>query len=60
MTIETLAPHPEGARYTFRSLVILQPSQAWSGTPATVDPAAVQRFLNRTTRSTALRSRADL
>jgi hypothetical protein len=28
-------------------LGMLQPSQAWSGTPATVDPAAVQRFLSR-------------
>jgi hypothetical protein len=28
-------------------LAMLKPSQAWSGTPATVDPAAVQRFLNR-------------
>lgn len=29
-------------------LGLLKPSQAWSGTPATVDPTAVQRFLNRT------------
>ena len=29
-------------------LGMLQPSQAWSGTPATVDPIAVQRFLDRT------------
>lgn len=28
-------------------LVMLKPSQTWSGTPATVDPAAVQRFLDR-------------
>jgi len=28
-------------------LTMLRPSQAWSGTPATVDPAAVERFLNR-------------
>ena len=28
-------------------LGMLRPSQAWSGTPATVDPAAVQRFLER-------------
>ena len=28
-------------------LVMLRPSQPWSGTPATVDPAAVQRFLDR-------------
>jgi len=28
-------------------LGMLRPSQAWSGTPATVDPTAVQRFLDR-------------
>ena len=28
-------------------LAMLKPSQPWSGTPATVDPAAVQRFLDR-------------
>lgn len=28
-------------------LLMLTPSQAWSGTPATLDPAAVQRFLDR-------------
>lgn len=28
-------------------LCMLQPSQPWSGLPATVDPAAVQRFLDR-------------
>jgi hypothetical protein len=28
-------------------LMMLKPSQAWSGTPATVDPEAVQRFLDR-------------
>ena len=28
-------------------LGMLKPSQRWSGTPATVDPAAVQRFLDR-------------
>ena len=28
-------------------LLMLTPSRAWSGTPATVDPAAVQRFLER-------------
>lgn len=28
-------------------LGMLKPSRAWSGTPATVDPAAVQRFLDR-------------
>jgi hypothetical protein len=28
-------------------LAMLRPSQSWSGTPATVDPAAVQRFLDR-------------
>ena len=32
-------------------LGMLQPSQAWSGTPATVDPAAVERFLNRSRRN---------
>jgi hypothetical protein len=33
-------------------LLMLRPSQAWSGTPATVDPGAVQRFLDRTARGT--------
>ena len=28
-------------------LDMLRPSQRWSGTPATVDPQAVQQFLNR-------------
>jgi hypothetical protein len=28
-------------------LMMFKPSQRWSGTPATVDPAAVQSFLNR-------------
>lgn len=28
-------------------LNMLSPSRAWSGTPATVDPKAVQQFLNR-------------
>lgn len=28
-------------------LIMLKPSLAWSGTPATVDPDAVQRFLDR-------------
>jgi len=28
-------------------LAMLRPSQSWSGTPATVDPTAVQRFLDR-------------
>jgi hypothetical protein len=28
-------------------LTMLRPSQTWSGTPATVDPTAVQRFLER-------------
>jgi hypothetical protein len=28
-------------------LGMLKPSQRWSGTPATVDPAAVQRYLDR-------------
>ncbi len=32
-------------------LGMLQPSQAWSGTPATVDPVAVERFLNRSRRN---------
>ncbi|HEY3401370.1 MAG TPA: hypothetical protein VGK03_12135 [Geothrix sp.] len=36
-------------------LGMLRPSQAWSGTPATVDPQAVQQFLNRTSRSSAYR-----
>jgi hypothetical protein len=31
-------------------LVMLKPSQRWSGTPATVDPTAVQRFLDRSLR----------
>lgn len=29
-------------------LGMLKPSQRWSGTPATVDPSAVQQFLDRT------------
>ena len=29
-------------------LGMLRPSQSWSGTPATVDPQAVQQFLHRT------------
>ena len=29
-------------------LGMLRPSQGWSGIPATVDPSAVQRFLDRT------------
>lgn len=28
-------------------LIMLKPSQRWSGTPATVDPAAVEKFLRR-------------
>jgi hypothetical protein len=28
-------------------LGMLKPSQRWSGIPATVDPTAVQRFLDR-------------
>ena len=32
-------------------LLMLRPSQPWSGTPATVDPAAVQRFLNQSKRN---------
>jgi len=37
-------------------LVMLRPSQPWSGTPATVDPQAVQQFLNRTRRASSHRS----
>lgn len=36
-------------------LGMLRPSQAWSGTPATVDPQAVQQFLNRTSRASTYR-----
>jgi len=36
-------------------LLMLKPSQRWSGTPATVDPAAVQSFLDRTQRSASRR-----
>ena len=32
-------------------LGMLRPSEAWSGTPATVDPVAVERFLNRSTQN---------
>ena len=35
------------ARLPEDMLAMFKPSQAWSGTPATVDPAAVERFLNR-------------
>ncbi len=37
-------------------LLMLQPSQAWSGTAATVDPQAVQQFLTRTSRTSSYRS----
>lgn len=37
-------------------LLMLRPSQPWSGTPATVDPQAVQQFLNRTRRASSHRS----
>ncbi|GLH66597.1 hypothetical protein [Geothrix edaphica] len=37
-------------------LGMLRPSQAWSGTPATVDPLAVQQFLNRTRPTSSHRS----
>lgn len=37
-------------------LGMLRPSQPWSGTPATVDPQAVQQFLNRTRRNSSHRS----
>jgi len=36
-------------------LGMLRPSQPWSGTPATVDPQAVQRFLHRTRRPSSHR-----
>ena len=36
-------------------LGMLRPSQPWSGTPATVDPQAVQQFLNRTRRTSSHR-----
>ncbi len=36
-------------------LGMLKPSQGWSGIPATVDPAAVQRFLNRARQNTPRR-----
>jgi hypothetical protein len=36
-------------------LAMLKPSQAWSGTPATVDPTAVQRFLERSGRNESRR-----
>lgn len=41
-------------------LLMLRPSQPWSGTPATVDPQAVQRFLNRTNHITSFRSGFNL
>lgn len=37
-------------------LAMLRPSRPWSGTPATVDPQAVQQFLNRTSRASSKRS----
>ena len=37
-------------------LGMLRPSQSWSGTPATVDPQAVQQFLERTRRASSHRS----
>lgn len=37
-------------------LLMLRPSQPWSGTPVTVDPQAVQQFLNRTRRASSHRS----
>jgi len=36
-------------------LGMLKPSQRWSGTPATVDPAAVQHFLDRTRQNASRR-----
>lgn len=36
-------------------LVMLKPSQRWSGTPATVDPAAVEQFLNGTRKNASRR-----
>jgi len=36
-------------------LVMLKPSQRWSGTPATVDPTAVQVFLDGTRRNQSRR-----
>ncbi|BDU69448.1 hypothetical protein GETHOR_15490 [Geothrix oryzae] len=41
-------------------LVMLKPSQPWSGLPATVDPRAVQQFLSRTSRDSSHRSRFNL
>ena len=38
-------------------LAMLRPAQAWSGTPATVDPKAVQQFLNRTTPTSSHRTK---
>lgn len=38
-------------------LGMLRPSQPWSGAPATVDPMAVQHFLNRTSRGSSHRLR---
>ena len=41
-------------------LGMLCPSQRWSGTPATVDPQAVQQFLNRTGHRSAHRYGSNL
>ncbi|WP_243315743.1 hypothetical protein [Geothrix paludis] len=38
-------------------LLMLHPSQPWSGTPATVDPKAVQQFLNQTSRASSNRTK---
>lgn len=38
-------------------LLMLRPSQPWSGTPATVDPQAVQQFLNQTSRTPSDRTK---
>lgn len=38
-------------------LLMLRPSQPWSGTPATVDPKAVQQFLNQTRRTPSDRTK---
>lgn len=38
-------------------LLMLRPSQPWSGTPATVDPEAVEQFLNQTRRTPSDRTK---
>ncbi len=38
-------------------LRMLRPSQPWSGTPATVDPKAVQQFLDQTRRTPSNRTK---